>query len=136
MADLTTTDVLTPRQYKALGSLLASPSIRQAAIDAGIPEKTMYNWLKSPDFDIAYREARRSAFTQATARAQQAAVGAVSVAIKIMVKETARDGDRLEAAKLLYGWARQSIEVEDLRNELEQLQALVRDRIGDESSDL
>jgi hypothetical protein len=131
MADPTTIDTLTPRQWKALGALLVAPSIRQAAIDAEVPEKTLHNWLKSSKFEAAYRDARREAVRQSTARAQSAASAMVAVLIRIATKDTARDADRISAASKVYDIAFKGVELEDLRNELEQLQALIRERLGD-----
>ena len=59
MADMAPDDTLTPRQYKAIAALLAAASIRQAAVDADIPEKTIYNWLRDARFQAAYSAARR-----------------------------------------------------------------------------
>jgi predicted site-specific integrase-resolvase len=131
MADSMTTDTLTPRQWKALGALLVAPSIRQAAADADVPEKTLHNWLKNGKFEVAYREARREAVRQSTARAQSAASAMVAVMIRIAVKDTARDADRISAASKVYDIAFKGVELEDLRNELEQLQALIRERLSD-----
>jgi hypothetical protein len=41
--------------------------------------------MKIPEFDQAYREARRDAFRQSVARLQQASGAAVTTLLKIMV---------------------------------------------------
>src|SRR5947207_14924330 len=37
----------------------------------GISGKTLLRWMKEPEFDTAYRNARRAAFSQSIARLQQ-----------------------------------------------------------------
>ena len=41
-------------------------------LPALIGTQTLLRWLKIPEFDAAYRQARRAAFSQSTARLQQA----------------------------------------------------------------
>ena len=48
--------------------------------------QTLLRWQKQPEFQTAYREARRAAFGQSIARLQQASSAAVSVLIKVMAE--------------------------------------------------
>jgi hypothetical protein len=122
MADNGTTDTLTPRQEKAIGYLLAEPSIRQAAQRAGIPEKTIYNWLGTPAFAEAYRLARREAANQAIAQLQQYSSTAARVIVSIMVKESTPIALRLSAARTVLEFAVKAVELEDLAARLEALE--------------
>jgi len=54
--------------------------------------------LLEPDFDAAYRKARRAAFGQATARLQQATRAAVSTLLKLMVDQNTPPSVRVRAA--------------------------------------
>ena len=49
-------------------------------------KETLLRWQKEPEFQTAYREARRAAFGQSIARLQQASSAAVSVLIKVMAE--------------------------------------------------
>src|ERR1700685_758603 len=60
------------KQEQAVAALLAHRSIEEAARTAGIGVNTLLRWMKEPEFDKAYRKARRAAFGQSTARLQQA----------------------------------------------------------------
>jgi hypothetical protein len=71
-------------------------------------------WLKIPEFDKAYREARRAAYGQATARLQEAAGAAVSTLFKIMVDTNAPPSTRVRAADSVLNHAKQAIEIEDI----------------------
>jgi hypothetical protein len=62
---------------KAIDALLQCPTIRQAALMAGISDKTLGRWLKDPEFQKEYRLARQESFTSGAgmlARAMGAAV--------------------------------------------------------------
>jgi hypothetical protein len=50
---------LSRKREKAIAALLTEPTIAQAAKAAGIGEKTLRRWLKSPEFSLAYDAARR-----------------------------------------------------------------------------
>jgi transposase-like protein len=56
----------------AVAALLTQRSIEEAARSVGISTRTMLRWMKEPEFDAAYRAAKRAAYGQAIARLQQA----------------------------------------------------------------
>ena len=122
MADMAPDDTLTPRQYKAIAALLAAASIRQAAVDADIPEKTIYNWLRDARFQAAYSAARREAVQQAIARLQRSATAAVSVLLMLMAKDTTPAAVRLQAAGKVLDLALQGVTVDDLIARIEALE--------------
>jgi hypothetical protein len=68
----------TRKMEEAIAALLVQRNIEDAAKAAGIGTQTLLRWLKVPEFDKAYREARRATFAQSTARLQQATSAAVS----------------------------------------------------------
>ena len=59
------------KQEAAILALLTQRSVEEAARVAGIGTQTLYRWMKEPEFDAAYRRARRAAFGQSIARLQQ-----------------------------------------------------------------
>jgi hypothetical protein len=122
MADTTTSDKLNAKQHRAISGLLSEPSIRQAAKVADVPEKTLFNWLKNPDFDSAYRAARRESVQQATARLQYASSAAVSILCQLMVKETVHASIRLSAAKTILELSIKTLEIDDLAARLDALE--------------
>jgi hypothetical protein len=122
MADNPTVDKLGTKHHKAVSALLSEPSIRKAAESAGVPERTLYAWLKEPAFDAAYRAARRDSVQQATARLQYATSAAVSVLCQLMVKETVHASIRLSAAKTILELSIKAIEIDDLAARLAALE--------------
>jgi transposase-like protein len=66
------------KKEEAIAALLSQRNIEEAARTAGIGARTLLRWLKEPEFDKAYREARRDAFRQSISRLQHASGAAVS----------------------------------------------------------
>jgi hypothetical protein len=122
LADNQPGDKLTAKQHKAISALLSEPTIRKAAEQAGIPERTIYLWLKNGEFDTAYRAARRESVQQATARLQFASSAAVSVLCQLMAKDTVHASIRLSAAKTILELSIKTLELDDLAARLEALE--------------
>ena len=62
----------------------------------------------------AYRQARREAFGQATARLQQASDAAVSTLLKVMVDQNTPASTKVRAADCVLDRAGKAIEIEDI----------------------
>ena len=102
------------KKEEAIAALLTQRNIEEAAKTAGIGTQTLLRWLKIPEFDAAYRQARRAAFSQSTARLQQATGAAVSTLLKIMVDQNSPPSVRVRAADSVLDHAQQAIEIEDV----------------------
>jgi hypothetical protein len=113
---------LKPKQEEAVIALLSNRTVEDAAHAVKITPRTLYRWLKEPDFDAAYRKARRTAFGQCTARLQQASSAAVSAVLKILVDLSGPASTRLRAADLVLSHAAQAIEIEDIEARVELLE--------------
>lgn len=122
MADIDTIDTLTPAQHKAIGALLSEPSVRKAAEVSGVKERTLYGWLKRPDFTAEYRAARREATNQAIARVQQYSGHAAATLLTLMAAGNPA-GVRLAAASKVLDLALKSIELDDFAARLAALEA-------------
>jgi hypothetical protein len=102
------------RKEEAIVALLTQLNVDEAAKSIGISAQTLVRWMQIPEFDEAYRKARRAAFGQATARLQQATSAAVSTLLKIMVDTNAPASTRVRAADSVLDHAKQAIEIEDV----------------------
>jgi hypothetical protein len=102
------------KQEEAIAALLVHRNLEEAAKAAGIAPKTLFRWTKVPEFDAAYREARRAAFGQSIARLQQATSAAATTLLKVMVDSNAPYSVRVRAADSVLNHARHSIEIEDV----------------------
>ena len=106
----------------AIIALLTSRNQDEAAKSIGIAPNTLLNWQKVPEFQTAYREARRAAFAQSIARLQQASSAAVSVLVKIMVDPNSPASTRVRAADSVLDHAAKAIEIEDIEVRLSELE--------------
>jgi transposase-like protein len=105
---------LRPKQEAALVALLSNRNVEDAARAVKVAPRTLYRWLNGPEFDNAYRRARRAAYGQATARLHQASGAAVSAVLKIMVDSSAPASTRLRAGDIVLGHTAKAIEIEDI----------------------
>jgi hypothetical protein len=102
------------KQEEAIVALLSQRNIEDAARAAGVGARTLIRWLKLPEFQVAYREARRAGFSQSIARLQQASSAAATTLLKIMLDVNASASTRVRAADSVLAHAKQAIEIEDI----------------------
>jgi hypothetical protein len=95
---------------------------KEAARTANVPPRTIYRWLKEPDFDAQYRKAKRAAFGQAVARLQQGTGAAAAVMLKLMVDAGVPASTRLRAADCVFTHAKNAIEIEEIEARLAELE--------------
>jgi hypothetical protein len=97
--------------------------LEDAARAVDITPKTLYRWQQEPEFDKAYRKARRDAFAQGAARLQQASGAAVSTVLRIMLDQNVAASTRLRAADLALAHGAKAIEIEDIEVRVKALEA-------------
>jgi transposase-like protein len=107
---------------EAIAALLTHKNIDEAAKAVGISNKTLFRWMQLPEFDKAYRAARRAAFGQATARLQQASSAAVSALLKVLVDAATPASARVRAADVILDHAQEAIELEDIEARVRELE--------------
>ena len=117
------TNGLTPKQEQAIITLLSEPTVAKAATLAGVGERTLYTWLDDPAFSRAYRAARRQAFSHAVSLTQRYAPLAVQTLAKIMADPKAPYPSRVAAASALLKVGRESLELDDLAQRIDALEA-------------
>jgi len=99
---------------QAIAALLTCRSVEVAARTAGIGVNTLSRWMKEPEFEAAYREARRSAFSQSIGRLQDAAGAAATTVLKVMLDANAPPGTRLRAAEVVLAFGIKAVEIEEV----------------------
>jgi hypothetical protein len=100
------------KQEDAIAALLTQRNVEEAARTAGIGVRTLLRWLKLPEFQTAYRQARREAFGQSIARLQQGTSAAATTLLKVMIDPSAPASVRLRAADSVLNHASKAIEIE------------------------
>ena len=110
------------KKEEAIAALLSQRNVDDAARAAGIGTRTLLRWMKMPEFDAAYRQARRAAFGQSIARLQHGSSAAASTLLKVMVDASSPASCRLRAADSVLSHAAKAIEIEDIEARLSALE--------------
>ena len=79
-------------------------------------------WLKLPEFQAAYREARRTAYSQAVAKLQQGATAAATTLLKVMLDQTTPASVKVRAAECVMNHSSKAIEIEDIEARVGKLE--------------
>ena len=110
------------KKEQALAALLSRRNAEEAARAVGISANTLLRWTKEPEFDAAYQEARRTAFSQSIALLQDASGAAVKTVLKIMLDSNVSAGTRLRAAEVVLGQGAKAFEMEGIEARVAQLE--------------
>src|SRR5258708_8010274 len=102
------------KMEQAIVALLTQRTQEEAARVAGVGIATLLRWQKLPEFQVAYREAKRAAFSQSIARLHQMSSAAVSTLGKIMGDANAPASTRVRAADSILNHTTKAIEIEDI----------------------
>src|SRR5260370_32633968 len=110
------------KMEQAIAALLTQRTQEEAARVAGVGIATLLRWQKLPEFQCAYREAKRAAFAQSIARLHQMSSAAVSTLGKIMVDTNAPASTRVRAADSILNHTTKAIEIEDIAARVAELE--------------
>ena len=110
------------KKEEAIAALLTQRNIEEAAKSIGIGGTTLLRWMKDPEFQRAYREARRQAVGQSIGRLQQATSAAATTLMKIMVDQTTPASTRVRGADSIFNHAAKFIEIEDIEARVAELE--------------
>jgi hypothetical protein len=110
------------KREEAIAALLTQRNVEDASRAVGIGVSTLLRWMKEPEFEAAYREARRAAFGQSVARLQQASSAAVSTLLKVMVDPATPPATKVRAADSVLDHSAKAIEIEDIDARLTELE--------------
>jgi hypothetical protein len=110
------------KQEEAIAALLSHRSVEEAARAINVATRTLIRWQKDPEFDVAYRAARRAAFAQSVARLQQASSAAVSTLLKVMVDPGTPASTKVRAADSVLAHTIKAIEVDDIEARVSELE--------------
>jgi hypothetical protein len=111
------------KKEEAIAALLTQRNIEEAAKVAGIGATPLLRWLKVPEFQKAYREARRAAFSQSIARLQQGTSAAATTLIKLLLDPNTPASVRARVADSIFDHAAKAIEIEDIEARVSALEA-------------
>jgi hypothetical protein len=110
------------KQEQTIAALLTQRNLDEAAKAAGISMRTLMRWLKLPEFQAAYREARRTAYSQAVAKLQQGATAAATTLLKVMLDQGTPASVKVRAAECVMNHSSKAIEIEDVEFRVSMLE--------------
>lgn len=111
---------------RAVVALLSSPTIRKAARQAGVHERTLRQWLATDEaFNAVYASARRAAFQNAMDRVQVATATAVET-LEDLLRSKQPSAVRLGAARTLIELGLHRHDSEAIMRKLQELEAAQR----------
>ena len=102
------------KKEEAVAALLVQRNLEDAARAVGISAKTLLRWMKEPEFDAAYRAAKRTAFGQAIARLQQGSSAAATTLLKLMLDPATPPSTRARCSESVLSLANKAIELENI----------------------
>src|SRR3954468_15767902 len=111
------------KKDEAIAALLTQRNIEEAAKAAGIAPNTLLKWMKEPEFDAAYRAAKRAAYGQAVARLQQGTSAAATTLLKTLIDPNTPASVKVRAAEAIFNHAAKAIEIEDIEARVAALEA-------------
>ena len=118
------------REEQAIVALLEHPTLEKAAAALAVSDVTLWRWMQNPEFQEAYRKARREAFAQSVARLQHASQAAVGTLLRVMTDREAPAASRVRAADVVLQTALRGMESEDIAARLDRLEHLAEKGMG------
>jgi transposase-like protein len=110
------------KQEEAVAALLTQRNIDEAAKAIGVAPNTLLKWMKLPEFQAAYREARRAAYSQAVAKLQQGTTAAATTLLKVMLDQSTPASVKVRAAECVMTHSAKAIEIEDIEARVAELE--------------
>ena len=124
------------KKEQAIAALLAHRNVDAAAHAIGVSVTTLLRWVKDPEFQAAYQEARRTVFAQALERLEDASGAAATTVLKLMVDPNAPASTRLRAAEIVLEQGARISEMADIKDRLLKLERATTPRSRKRSAGL
>ncbi len=107
---------------RAVAALLTKPTIRAAARECGVSSRTLQRVMKQPEFESAYRDARRALVREATAKLTANSGRAADILRKVFDDRRATPGARVAAATQTIRLTLEGYELEELERRISDLE--------------
>ncbi len=113
---------LTKKQEAAIAALLSTSVMKDAAAQVGISDVTLWRWLQLPEFEAAYRAARRQVVERAVTELQAATGEAVETLKRNLHCEN--EAVEVRAASIILEQAVKGVELIELQERVQRLEEL------------
>jgi len=107
---------------RAVAALLTKPTIRAAARECGVSSRTLQRVMKQPEFESAYRDARRALVREATAKLTANSGRAADILRKVFDDRRATPGARVAAATQTIRLTLEGYQLEELERRISDLE--------------
>ena len=115
----------------AVAAMLTQSNVEETARSTGISLATLMRWQKLPEFQLLFREGRRTVYAQAVARLQQGTSAAAATLLKTMIDPATPASVKIRVAEAIFNHAAKAIEIDDIEARLAALEASAAlDRAG------
>jgi hypothetical protein len=111
---------LTAKQARSIGYILTSKTLGDAAKGTGVSERTLYTWLKIPEYRTALREAEKQTVENATRRLIAGQNAALDT-LEALITKARNEGVRRASAM---DWLNMVLKFRDMAEIDERLTAL------------
>lgn len=108
---------------RVLQALITSPTIKAAADQAGVTEKTVYNYLHDAEFLREYQRIGEQCVHAVSGQLVQSMTKAVSVLLEIATDRECVPGARVQAARSILEYGQKFTELSDILPRIEALEA-------------
>ena len=115
------------QRQAVLDALVSGAAVKQAAVTAGVSEKTVRRWLSEPEFSDDIAQARADITKNIMAAVKSKAVQATEVLGEIMDNQKASPYARVQAAKTVLDTAFKAIETAEIVERIEQLEEAAKE---------
>ncbi len=117
---------LTTRQGKALIALLETGSVRRAAKACGMGETSLYRWMSDPDFQAAFRAARRQVVEATLSQLQTDSARAAEILLEIAGDANSAPAARVSACRTIISQAVDAVALVDLQERVDGLERIAK----------
>ncbi len=115
------TDKVTPKQARGIAALLTEPTIAAAAERAGVAPKTIYQWLKLPEFRAELQRVQGQELDQIAARLTGGLSAALDELERLMTSAES-ETVRRQAVSEWFNRVHQFIELRELEERIRVLE--------------
>jgi hypothetical protein len=110
------------RRERAIQALLQCDKQKEAARTVGIGEVTLWRWMQEPEFNSAFREAKRRVLDEALTNLQKSARQAINALVSILEDQEKPASARVTAARTILETAVKTLQVEELEARVHELE--------------
>jgi len=118
---------LSRKQEQAIVALLEKPTVEKAAQQAGLAEKTLRLWMKKPEFQKAYRQARLQLVDEAIKQLQNSCTVAAQTLKAIAIDKQTPPASRVSACKGIFDLVFKGTEFCEIVERLDRLEKSIKD---------